>query len=113
MELLLTEIAPNVCRVSLRGRGDAAGIDAVETGLTQAVADAKRSALLDMREVAFMGSLGIRMLIRVGRALARGGAKLVLYGVQPMVMEVFETMALAELIPIVPDEASALALVRG
>ena len=34
-------------------------------------------------------------------------------GVQPMVMEVFETMALSQLIPIAPDEPAAMALLAA
>ena len=45
--------------------------------------------------------------------MARRGIKLVLFGVQPMVMEVFETMALSQLIPIVQDEPAAVALLAG
>ena len=113
MEFMLSEIAPNVSRVILRGRGDAAGIDAVEMSFTASVVNGGANTVLDMSEVPFMGSLGIRMLISCGRVMARRGIKLVLFGVQPLVMEVFETMALSQLIPIAPDEPAAVALLAA
>ena len=113
MDFSVTEIAPEICRVALRGRGDASGVDSVETGFTAAVSQSGCHAALDLAEVPFMGSLGIRMLIACARVMTRRGRKLVLFAVQPMVMEVFETVALSDLIPIASDEAAALALITA
>jgi hypothetical protein len=44
----------------------------------------------------------------VARALARKQGKMVLYGPQPLVQEVFDTVALGDIIPVQPDAASAL-----
>jgi anti-anti-sigma regulatory factor len=58
-------------------------------------------------------SMGIRMFISVARALSKKQGKLVLYKPQPMVEEVFNTIALGEIISVQPDAASALAAVRS
>ncbi len=108
MEFTLSDITPDISRVVISGRGDAAGIDAVELKFTAALVGAERHIVLDLAAVPFMGSLGIRMLIGTGRVLARRGRKLVICSVQPMVMEVFEAMALSDLIPIRADEKAAL-----
>ena len=111
MEYTVTELSPNLNRVTLSGRGDAAGIDKVETAFTAVVGNSTRSAVLDLSAVPFMGSLGIRMLLSCGRVMARRGAKMVIFGVQPAVMEVFEIMALPKMITIAPDEETARTLV--
>jgi anti-anti-sigma factor len=59
--------------------------------------------------VSFIASLGIRMLLGTARALDRYGAKLVLFAPQADVMEIIETTALTEIIPVVQTEAEAVA----
>ena len=51
------------------------------------------------------------MLITVARSLALRQAKLALYGAQSMVNEVFERVALPEIIPVVENEADAISAV--
>jgi anti-anti-sigma factor len=107
------EIAPavaGVTRVVLNGRADAAAIDLVEAGMTARLRDAEGHLVMDLAGVPFMGSLGIRLLISLARMVARRGARMVMTGVQPQVLEVFETMALLDLIPHAPDHDAALAL---
>ena len=49
----------------------------------------------------------------VARALTKKQGKLVLYGPQPLVNEVFQTVSLREIIAVEPDAASALAIARS
>ena len=51
------------------------------------------------------------MLITVARSLALRQAKVALYGAQSMVNEVFERVALPEIIPVVESEADAISAV--
>jgi anti-anti-sigma regulatory factor len=53
------------------------------------------------------------MLLTTARGLAGRGAKFALFGANPAVMEIFETTALFDIIPIVATEADALAEVAG
>jgi anti-anti-sigma factor len=113
MEFSFTELSPTLHRAALKGRADAASVDRVEAGFTASIAGIDGNVAVDLGGVTFMGSLGIRMLCREARVLARRGNKMVLFGVQPMVMEVFDAMALHELIPIASDEPEALAIIAG
>jgi anti-anti-sigma factor len=113
MEFEVTELSPAIHRATLRGRGDAASVDKMEAVFSAAIVASTGSFAVDMAAVTFIGSLGIRMLCREARLLTRRGDKMVLYGVQPLVMEVFDAMALSELIPIVPDEPAAIAEISG
>lgn len=110
MKFELVQTTPGVTRVMLAGRADAAAIDMVEAGLTARLRDTEGHLVLDLAGVPFMGSLGIRLLISLARMVARRGARMAMTGVQPQVLEVFETMALLDLIPHAPDQAAALAL---
>ncbi len=109
MDFVLTELDPGTNRVALSGRLDAAGAEAIDLRFTSAVGSVARNALVDLTEVSFVASLGLRMFISTARVLQRRGAQMILFGAQPQVMEVFETIALDQMIPIVATEAEARA----
>lgn len=109
----IVPLGPAVSRVALSGRADAAAVDGIEAALTAQLRQTDGSVVLDLTGVPFMGSLGIRLLISMARTVARRSARIVMTGVQPQVLEVFETMALLDLIPHAPDHDAALALLAG
>jgi anti-anti-sigma factor len=96
-------------RVVMRGRLDAAGAEQIDLRFTAAVASAGQNALLDLREVDFIASLGLRMIISAARVLQRRERHMVIFGAQPQVQEVLDTVALDELIPVVATEQEAQA----
>jgi anti-sigma B factor antagonist len=102
--------AEDAVRFELTGRLDSAGVQEVEAPLTASVRKGTTNVTFDLTKVPFVGSLGIRLLISIGRVLQRQGRTLVLFGVQPQVREVFETVALGDLIPIAASEEEAVQL---
>jgi anti-sigma B factor antagonist len=113
MQLQLTDVGNGVLNVLLIGRLDTPGVDAVETQLTAHLVPRGARAMIDLSQVTFIGSGGIRMFITIARALGRKGGKLVLYGAQPFVAQVFETTSLNEIVPVRADASAAAAAVRG
>jgi anti-anti-sigma factor len=101
----------DIRRVSLAGRLDTAGVDVVETRFGAAIVPNGKNTIVDLSEVTFLASMGIRMLISTTRALSRKGGKLVMYGAGPGVKDVIETAALTEIIPLAESENEALDLV--
>jgi anti-sigma B factor antagonist len=112
MEMQLSDIG-DVRKITLAGRLDSEGVDSIETRFSAAIVPAGKNAVVDMTEVAFLASLGIRMFISTTRALSWKGAKMVLYGATPQVLEIIETMGLNDIVPIAPSESEAIALVTG
>ena len=100
--------AANIARVKLRGRLDTPGVDRVEAKLTSAVVPEGRNTVVDLSEVSFIASMGLRMFIGLAKALKRNNAKMVLFAPQSQVNEVFNTVVLREIVPIVVDEAEAV-----
>jgi anti-sigma B factor antagonist len=100
-----------VRRIVLTGRLDTAGVDVVETRFGAAIVPNGKNTIVDLSEVTFLASMGIRMLISTTRALSRKGGKLVMYGAGPGVRDVIETTALTEIIPLAGNESEALGLV--
>ena len=104
----LSELTENRLKVALTGRLDAVGVDRIETRFLGALAGGTRHVAVDLSQVDFVASLGIRLLLSTARSLSRKGARLVLFAPQPPVREVFGHVALADLIPIYDTEAQAL-----
>lgn len=109
MQCSAIDLDQHTCRVVLTGRLDAAGAAAIETYFTGLVSAGGRNVLLDLREVTFLGSLGIRLIIANARVLQRRGLGFVIFGAQPQAADVFETVDLGSLVPIVATEGEARA----
>ena len=113
MQIQLGGTDNGVLNLALIGRLDTPGVDSVETQLTAHLVPRGGPAMIDLSQVTFIGSGGIRMFITIARALSRKGGKLVLYGAQPLVAQVFETTSLNQIVPVRSDATAAAAAVRG
>ena len=111
MEINVSSLGDRLVKVTLVGRLDASGVDRIETRFVAHLVPAANSAIVDLSQVDFIASMGLRMLVAASQSLRTREAKLVLFGVQPPVRQVFEAVALHKIIPIVSEEADALAAV--
>lgn len=107
MDIQFTEV-DGVKKVVLAGRLDTAGVDLVETKFQAGVVAGGRHTIVDLAQLEFMGSLGVRMIISAGRSLALNGARLVLFGAREPIVEVIELTGLQEMVPNVASELEAL-----
>ncbi len=110
MAISIDDIGPGLRRVALSGRLDTPGVDEVEARFNAGAVPTGRHALVDLSAVSFVSSMGVRMLVTAARALQVRKLRMVLVAPQPLVRESLETMAIGQLIPIVDDEAAAVAL---
>jgi anti-anti-sigma factor len=112
MDMQFTDVG-GVTKAVLGGRLDSLSVGEVETRFIANIVPREQSAVIDLSQVSFIASLGIRMLLGTARALGRNGAKLALFGATDPVMEIIETTAITDIIPVVGSEAEALALVNA
>lgn len=110
MELALNQSDGRVTRVSLSGKLDVAGEEAIGDQFRYIVQSNKTHFLVDMSQVSYLASLGIRLLFAGAKALAADGKKLVVLDPQPMVEDVLLTSGTAKLVPIAHGEDEALGL---
>lgn len=110
IEVLFTD---DVARVKLRGRLDTPGVDQIESKLTASLGPDSRNAVVDLRDVSFIASMGLRLFIGIAKQLRRRNARLVLFGPQAQVREVFNTVRLGDIVPIVADEVEAVRYAAG
>jgi anti-sigma B factor antagonist len=98
----------NIARVRLSGRLDTPGVDLIENKFTATVVPEGVSTVVDLSQVSFIASMGLRMFISIGKALKRKNARMVLFAPQSQVKEVFQTVQLRDILPVVMDEAEAV-----
>jgi anti-anti-sigma factor len=110
MELVVADHDTGTRLITVIGRLDAPGVERGEHRFAAAAGAGDRHALVDLSQVPFVGSLGLRMLISVARGMQRRGRQMVLFGVDPLVQSIFDNVALADLIPIAPDRDQAAKL---
>jgi anti-sigma B factor antagonist len=97
-----------IARVKLRGRLDSPGVDQIASKFTASVVPDGRNTVVDLSEVNFIASMGLRLFISIAKSLKRQNARLILFAPQTQVSEVFNTVLLHDLVPIVADEAEAV-----
>jgi anti-anti-sigma factor len=112
MEMRVVEL-DGATRIVLTGRLDTAGAGLIEPRFAAVVVARGGAALIDLTEVTFLASLGVRMLISTARSLSFKGGKMILYGATAPVAEIIETTLLDEIMPVVVTEDEALALARS
>jgi anti-anti-sigma factor len=111
--LLTTEELPNgVTRAALNGRLDIAGSADVDLKLN-VLAGSKKKLILDLAEVSFVASIGMRLLVVCAKTVAIKGGKIALLSPVPNVETVLTTAGIDAIVPIQHDLASAVAAVSA
>lgn len=101
-----------VTRVALRGRLDLGGAAGIESAFAAEVASGGRAAVVDLGEVSFLASMGMRLFVHAAKELHRDGRRLVLLRPQENVRQALEMAGLLGILPVADDERAALALAR-
>lgn len=108
MEMQVEELDGGITNVALRGRFDTQGAESVDLPFS-VIAGSKTAVLVDLSEVDFLASLGIRVLVTSAKAINRKGGKLVLIAPEGNVLMVLQTAGMESLIPIFPERSAAIA----
>jgi anti-anti-sigma factor len=93
-----------VYRIS--GKLDAVGGPKLDSAITK---DASARVILDMREVAYISSAGLRVIIQTAKRAQAAKGGVAAFGLQASVREVFEVAGLESIVPIASDEVEARA----
>jgi len=98
----------DITRVILDGRLDIEGAAAIDLPMNVMAGSAKH-LLIDMRNMSFIGSMGLRSIVIPAKNVHRRGGKVALLGPVPMVEEVLKASKIDEVIPIFHNLDAALA----
>jgi anti-sigma B factor antagonist len=111
MAISTEELAGGITKVVLEGRLDIEGAAAVDLRMN-VIAGSKKAVLLDLRNVSFLGSMGLRSLVAPARAIRGRGGKMVIFGPNELVEKVLKTSGIDALIPIHHELDSAMAALQ-
>jgi anti-sigma B factor antagonist len=107
MRLEVEQLEAGLTKVSLFGRMDIAGVDEIALRLTGVTAVDRRKVIVDLTGVDFMASIGIRAILQNARALKLRGGSMAVMGAGEFVSQVLDSAGVANVVPVVPDLASA------
>ena len=107
MELRTQETPDGVKIIALAGRMDIAGTQEIELRFTNLAAAQKARVVVDLSDVSFLASIGMRTLVSSARALMNRGGAMTLANPQAMVKQALLAAGIDSLIPIHPDVAAA------
>ena len=111
MAIVTEELDGGITKVILDGRMDIEGAAAVDMKMN-IIAGSKKAVLVDMQNVSFLGSMGLRALVAPARAIKSRGGKIVLFGPNELVEKVLKTSGVDSLMPIHHELQSALAALQ-
>jgi anti-sigma B factor antagonist len=113
MELRVEQLSDRLTRAAPVGRWDVVGAMSIDLQLS-VIAGSGRSVIIDLAEVTFLSSMGIRTIITSAKAIELRGARLVLLSPSANVAEVLATTGIDTLVPVYDDlEAARLAVSFG
>jgi anti-anti-sigma factor len=104
-------LAGDITRVLLDGRLDIEGAAAIDLRMN-VVAGSAKFLLIDLRNVSFIGSLGLSTIVIPAQAVRRRGGKVALLDPTPMVEEVLKASKVDQVIPVFRELDAAIAALR-
>jgi anti-anti-sigma factor len=107
MNLQYKELDDNIRLIKLAGKLDVSGAGEVETKFAGYCSGEKPRVLVDLSDVDFLASIGIRLLTINARSLASRGGRMVLLKPNANVKEVLETTGIPAIIPMYESLESA------
>jgi anti-sigma B factor antagonist len=93
-----------ICIIRARGDVDLATAPELDKAIHAAASTKPRSVMLDLSEVTFLDSSGIRVLVEAQRQLEELGAKFTLDGMSPALTRVFEIAGVIDLLRHTPQQ---------
>lgn len=99
--------------VTFAGRVDAATSSALENAVRTAMNDGAKAIILDLNDVTFLSSSGLRTLLLLARELRKANGDLLLCALQPSVAEVFRMTGFDQIFQLHHTREEAAAHIGG
>jgi anti-sigma B factor antagonist len=108
MSISFEDVASDLRRIVISGRLDMPGTDSVAAQLTELTAAPKKAVVIDLSQLKFLASIGIRGLISSAKEVQKRGGKMALVvNKASTVMMSLEATGVDELIPVFGNVADA------
>jgi len=96
-----------------KGRIDTAGAGPFADQLADQIRAGARNLLIDLQQVLYISSAGIRALLITARLIDQHQGKLVLSGISPEIMRVFAMGGMTSVFTICPTREDGVRIARG
>jgi anti-anti-sigma factor len=108
MPIDISDVNEKLRRITLTGRLDVPGTEAIVIKFAAAATAGGRRVVVDLTAVSFLGSIGIRALISNAKAAQSNGERMVLFiGGNETVAKTLQTTGIDALIPMFADATEA------
>ena len=94
------------------GRLDTSAAPAFEREMVAATQSDTDRLLIDLADLVYVSSAGLRVILMAAKRVRAQGGRIALCGLRPQVADVFEISGFGAIVPVYPDQASALAALR-
>jgi anti-sigma B factor antagonist len=101
------ELENGISLIKLGGKLDIIGTGEIETKFTVYCTGEKARVVVDLSEVDFLASIGIRLLVLTAKSIAGRGGKMALLNPIPEVQQVLEITGIPAIIPVYSQLESA------
>lgn len=112
MDLQIERLPGNIDRAIAIGRWDVAGAAEIDMRMS-VLSGSGRSVVLDLTQVSFLSSMGMRSILMAAKAVALRRGKMVLLSPDAHVAAVLTGTGIDTLVPIHDDIAAAVVAVQG
>jgi anti-anti-sigma factor len=109
MNLRVITSSSHPATIALEGSLDLHGVEEVETPFLAAIS-AHPGAVVDLSQLTFVASLGMRMFIAAHKILALTGKPLIVFSPNPQVRKIIHHSGMDSLLTIAEDETEARSL---
>jgi anti-anti-sigma factor len=113
MELKVINTDDAYTHLALVGKLDVLGVGEIENKFIGYTAARKKSTVVDLSGVTFMGSMGLRIFLGAAKSLNREKKKLILLNPTPMVKEVLDASGIGDVLTIEHDTEAAVTLAKA
>ena len=108
-----TELAGEVCVVHVAGRLDSMTSETFDARMQQIVPAGAARLVLDLAQVGYVSSAGLRSLLMLLKQVKAGAGALVLAAVHPRVQDILDIAGFTPMFAIVATPADALARLQS
>jgi anti-anti-sigma factor len=112
INLVIEDLADGVTKAALQGRLDIDGAQMVDMRFN-VLAGAKKKLVIDLGDVDFLASMGLRTLLTCARTVKSKGGMVAIANPQPGVAKVLSTSGVDEIMTVSPTLAGAIAAVTA
>ncbi len=108
MRLDQVELPGGILKVKLIGPLDIAGAGEIDAPFS-AISSKNDKVIVDFRDVTFLASIGIRLLVKAARNIAKRNGRLVVFSPTEDARRVLRSTGIDSIVLVVADEAAAIA----